>query len=253
MTAPDEPRATVRCQVEVFASLRERAGRSSLGTFELPRGSAVAQLKELVLARHPELRSLAAVRAVLGTAYVRDEALIEDGATVHLLPPVSGGGDAGADAARDFERGVFELSAAPLDPGAAFARVADPQCGGTVVFSGTTRASNRDRTVVRLDYEAFERMCGPQMARIFERCLAEFGPAAPLPGEPAARRLRMLVQHRTGVVDVGETSVVVAVASPHRDAAFRAARFLIDELKASLPVWKKECYADGHEWIGEGA
>ena len=88
-------------------------------------------------------------------------------------------------------------------------------------------------------------MTGPEMARIFERCRSE------LAADDAARALRMLCQHRVGVVEVGEPSVVIAVASPHRDQAFRACRFLIDELKASLPVWKKEFYEGGAHWIGE--
>jgi molybdopterin synthase catalytic subunit len=245
----------LHCRVEFFAGLRERFGADALERVELEHGSTVADLKRVLLERWPRLGSLASVRAVLGTQYVRDETLLVDGATVHLLPPVSGGAERDEAPARgdDLEHGVFELVATPIDPGAAFARVAHPACGGTVVFSGSTRETNRDKSVTKLDYEAFERMCGPQMARIFEQCLALHGPPAGSAESAHERRLRMFVQHRTGVALVGETSVVVAVASPHRAAAFDAARFLIDELKRSLPVWKKECYADGHEWIGEGA
>jgi molybdopterin synthase catalytic subunit len=82
------------------------------------------------------------------------------------------------------------------------------------------------------------------MARIFERCRATVATSPD-------RGLRMLVVHRTGTVEVGEASVAIAVASPHRDAAFAACRFLIDELKRSMPIWKKEVYADGEAWIGE--
>ena len=108
-------------------------------------------------------------------------------------------------------------------------------------FTGSTREENRGKRVVRLEYEAFEKMTGPEMQRIFERCRAE----------QQGARLRMLVAHRVGVVEVGEPSVVIAVASPHRAQAFAAARFLIDELKRTLPVWKKEIYADGEHWIGD--
>ena len=141
----------------------------------------------------------------------------------------------------DYERGVFELVREPLEPAALQSRVLHPSCGACVLFTGTTREQNRGQHVVRLEYEAFERMTGPEMARIFERCRAE-QPQVPL---------RMLVAHRVGVVEVGEPSVVIAVASPHRAQAFVAARFLIDELKRTLPVWKKEIYADGEHWIGE--
>lgn len=242
----------MHCRVEFFAGLRERAGRDGMDLEDLPDGLTIDGLKALLTERHPELGALSGVRAVLGTAYVTDDAAVPAGATVHLLPPVSGGGD---DEVDDLESGVFELWAHPLDPGAALARVGHPGCGGNVVFTGTTRSTNRDQQVERLDYEAFGRMCGPEMARIFARCVAAWGPpsAAAAGRAPEQRRVRMLVQHRTGEVAVGEPSVVVAVASPHRDAAFGAARFLIDALKESLPVWKKECYADGHHWVGEGS
>ncbi|MBK7644221.1 MAG: molybdenum cofactor biosynthesis protein MoaE [Planctomycetes bacterium] len=143
--------------------------------------------------------------------------------------------------AADYEQGVFELSAEPLESAALEARVAHPACGACVGFTGTTREENRGQRVLRLEYEAFERMTGPEMGRIFERCRAE---------QPQAR-LRMLVVHRVGTVEVGEPSIVIAVASPHRAQAFAACRFLIDELKRTLPVWKKEIYADGAHWIGD--
>ena len=237
----------MRIEVRLFAALRERAGSEVLVLEDVAGPLDVAALKRELVRRHPELGSLDHVRGVLGTRYVPDDAQVSGAEPLSLLPPVSGGADA-------FERGVFELSPEPLDPGRAFERVGDAGCGGTCVFVGTTRERNRDQDVVKLDYEAFEAMAGPEMARIFRDCAGRFGPrAGEADGEPedAELRLRMLVQHRTGTVGVGEASVVVAVASPHRDAAFRAARFLIDELKARLPVWKKEVYRDGHHWIGD--
>ena len=101
------------------------------------------------------------------------------------------------------------------------------------------------RSVQRLVYEAYAEMAGPEMARIFDRCRAKLG--------LEQGGARMLCIHRTGVVPVGEAAVVIAVACPHREQAFAACRFLIDALKASLPVWKKELYADGEEWIGQGS
>jgi molybdopterin synthase catalytic subunit len=141
-------------------------------------------------------------------------------------------------------RGVFELCAQPIDPSRCLERVCDPTCGAVATFTGTTRATSRQKSVVRLEYEAFEDMTGAEMARIFARCREQ---VATTP----ERALRMLVQHRVGVVEVGEPSVAIAVASPHRDAAFAACRFLIDELKRSMPIWKKEIYVDSEAWIGE--
>ena len=170
---------------------------------------------------------------------MRDDHAIRSGDEVSLLPPVSGGA---SDRDEDFERGVFLLVREPLDVDLLQRRVAHPSCGAITTFVGATRDTNRGQTVVRLDYEAFEAMTGPEMDRIFARCRAAL---------PSEARVRMLCAHRVGTVAVGEPSVVIAVASPHRDAAFLACRFLIDELKKTLPVWKKEIYADGHHWIGD--
>ena len=118
------------------------------------------------------------------------------------------------------------------------------------MFTGNVRERNRGEDVTRLEYEALERMAGPEMVRIFEGVRADHGDPD---GSDPERALRMYCAHRMGVVEVGEPSVVIAVASPHRAAAFEAARALIDRLKERLPVWKKEIYADGHHWIGEGS
>jgi MoaE-MoaD fusion protein len=233
----------MRITVQLFASLRERAGRAQIVLDDLPEPLDVGALKRERARREPRLAGLHSARGVVGTSYVRDEAALSDGQIISLLPPVSGGdGDEDED---EYERGVFELSSNRLDVLAAHRRVAHPSCGAVCTFTGTTRATNRGKRVVRLEYEAFDAMTGPEMARIFERCRRE------LDADFGERALRMLCQHRIGVVEVGEPSVVIAVASPHRELAFRACRFLIDELKASLPVWKKEIYPDGEHWIGE--
>jgi molybdopterin synthase catalytic subunit/molybdopterin converting factor small subunit len=241
----------VKIVVRLFAGLRERSGAERL-ELEVEEGLDLAGLKRELERRRPELGPLAGVRGVLGTSYVPESTRLAAGSEVALIPPVSGGSGRGDEAA--LRAGVFELSAAPLEPEAARARVARRTCGGTLVFVGSARERNRDKDVVRLDYEAFASMAEAEMRRIFGACRERFGPpSAPAGTDPAALELFMLVQHRTGRVEVGEPSVVVAVASPHRDAAFKAARFLIDALKRSVPLWKKELYADGGHWIGEGA
>ncbi len=228
----------MKLSVRLFAVLRERAGTGVLVLDDLPEGLCVGELKRLLAERHPELGDLAHVAGVIGTEYARDDRAIGEGDDVALLPPVSGG------AGPDYERGVFELTPDPLDVAALQARVEAPSCGAVLCFTGLTRETNRGEDVVRLDYEAFDAMAGPEMARIFAECLERHGT-----GSDCA--LRMLCVHRTGTVLVGEPSIVIAVASPHRDAAFQASRFLIDTLKERLPVWKKEVYEGGHHWIGD--
>ena len=231
-------------RIRLFAVLRERAGCELIELGDLAEGTDVAGLKARLQADHPELGNLDFARGVVGTQYVDSDHVLVDGGEVALLPPVSGG-----SGKLDWEAGVFEIAPDSIDAGQLAQRVGHDSCGAVVTFCGVTRNRNRGEDVTQLDYEAFEAMAGPEMDRIFQRCLAEFGP--PANGGDPEFRLRMLCVHRTGIVPVGEPSVVIAVASPHRNAAFDAARFLIDELKLSLPVWKKEHYRDGHHWIGD--
>lgn len=230
----------MKLEVKLFAALAERAGAAQVVLDGLPDGLTVAELKVELTRRRPELGSLTHVAGVVGTAYAPDDTLLSPGDEVALLPPVSGGSGLDRDPGLDYRRGVFRLSAEPLDIAALGAEVAHPTCGALITFTGMTRETNRGQRVTQLDYEAFNAMAGPEMERIFADCLALHGP-----------ELRMLCAHRTGTVGVGAPSVVIAVASPHRDAAFAAARHLIDTLKERLPVWKKEVYSDGHHWIGD--
>jgi MoaE-MoaD fusion protein len=227
-----------------YAALRERAGLARERLGDLPEPLTVAALKRELERRRPELGSLAHVRAVLGTAYVREETLVPAGSEVHLLPPVSGGQEQSGEAATS--RDHFELSEQPLDPLRQLALVGESGVGGQCLFVGTVRDQNRGRSVVRIDYEAFEAMAGPEMQRIFADCRREL--EAELRPE---QRLVLAVAHRVGPVWVGEPAVVVAAGSPHRDQAFRACRFLIDTLKERLPIWKHELYPDGSSWIGD--
>ena len=232
--------------VELYAGLRERAGQAELVVEGLPLPLDVSGLKAELQQRMPELGSLEHVTAVVGTEYVSESHALAEGERVALLPPVSGGEVSEAE----LSEGLFVLTAAPLDVAAAQRTVEHKSCGAVVVFTGNVRERNRGEDVTRLEYEALERMAGPEMTRIFEGVRADHGDPG---GSDPERALRMYCAHRMGVVEVGEPSVVIAVASPHRDAAFEAARALIDRLKERLPVWKKEIYADGHHWIGEGS
>jgi molybdopterin synthase catalytic subunit len=116
-----------------------------------------------------------------------------------------------------------------------------PADGALCLFVGVVRNENRGRAVVRLEYEAYEEMALPLMHEIAAETKRRF----------PVTLLRMV--HRLGRLEIGEPSVAVAVASPHRDEAFSACRFAIDTLKAQVPIWKKELYADGSAWLDEGA
>ena len=141
---------------------------------------------------------------------------------------------------------LFELTTEPLDITAISRRVVPPECGATVTLDGYARRFTRDgvtgqvREAEHLVYEAYEPMALKEMGKLIERAKGEFEIS------------NVAIVHRLGKLEIGETSVVISVAAPHRKAAFAACEWIIRELKRTVPIWKKEVYADGEEWI-EGA
>ena len=124
-----------------------------------------------------------------------------------------------------------------LDSGYCTDWVSSPDCGGIVVFVGTVRNATKGREVIRLEFEAYASMAVKEMKKL----AAAAGARWPLK--------QILIHHRTGVLQVGEVPVVIAVAAAHRDAAFEACRYIIDTLKETVPIWKKEVFADGEVWV----
>jgi MoaE-MoaD fusion protein len=219
----------VKVSVRLFAALRERAGTSTVA-LELPDGARIADVWEALALGGPEPPSLAFAR---NRAYAeRDDALAE-GDEVALIPPVSGG--AGA------EEPLIEVTGEPLDLSRLVARVADPGAGAVATFLGTVRNRARERDVLWLEYEAFEEMALLELAKVARDVVERNG------------CIRAAIAHRTGRCEVGEASVAIAVSAAHRQAALTACQQAIDELKLSVPIWKKERYADGEEWVSQGS
>jgi len=130
------------------------------------------------------------------------------------------------------------LTEAPLSLDAAFGAVLDPACGGTALFVGTTRSPNEGREVDELEYEAHPELAAQELERVGRAAAARHGLGA------------VYLAHRVGVVPAAEPSVIVAAAAPHRAAAFTGCRALIDELKRTVPTWKKERFEGGARWVG---
>ncbi|MHC5210098.1 MAG: molybdenum cofactor biosynthesis protein MoaE [Planctomycetota bacterium] len=131
------------------------------------------------------------------------------------------------------------MQAEPIDPGRVLAAVEGPAEGGVVLFLGRVRDHARGRSVTHLDYEAYEPMAASELAALAEEARADHGAA------------RIALVHRTGRLGLGEVAVAIAVASAHRAEAFAACSWLIDRVKERVPIWKKECYADGSQWISD--
>ena len=246
----------MRIHVRLFAMHRELAGTRQLD-LELPDGATIEDAWSAVVARVPALApGRASVRFARNAAYVAPMTALADGDEVAMIPPVSGGADEAADGTGS--RRIIELREEPLPRGVLdelAERLAIPEDGAVVGFLGVTRvtpgtpapgqeaaaAANRGRRVVALAYEAHPVMAPAVMAEIAAEIEARFGV------------IRLAIVHRTGDVPLGEASVAIVACAPHRDAAFAAARYAIDETKARAPIWKAERFTDGHIWIGEPA
>jgi molybdopterin synthase catalytic subunit/molybdopterin converting factor small subunit len=212
----------VRVKVRLFAGLRERGGTAER-ELELPDGTRIGDLwVELDLGDEP-----AGLLYAVNRRYVDREHGLADGDEVALIPPVSGGD--------------FRLTEQPIDVDAVIAEVADERAGAVATFLGTTRSQSRGRTVLHLEYEAYAGMAEQVMEEIAEKLMAKH------------ELCDVAITHRIGRVGIGETSVAIAVSAPHRHAALAACQEAIDTLKETVPLWKKEVYEGGEEWIGRGS
>jgi molybdopterin synthase catalytic subunit/molybdopterin converting factor small subunit len=216
----------VRVTVRLFAALRERAGTGKR-EIEVPRGAVVGDVfAALGIGAEP-----AGLNYALNQEYAERSAPLSDGDEVALITPVSGGVD----------DPLVLLGPDPIDLARLIAHVAGPDAGAIATFTGTVRDTARDRQVIDLEYEAYPGMAEREIARIARAALADHD------------CLRAAIWHRTGVVAVGEASVGIAISSAHRAPAFAACKQAIDTLKLTVPIWKKERYADGEVWIGQGS
>jgi MoaE-MoaD fusion protein len=243
-------------RLRLFARQRVIAGAREI-TLELPGPAVVEDAWAALIALHPGLADgRPYVRFARNGAYAGPDEPLEDGDEVACIPPVSGGSD--DEPGRAAPDRILELAPAPLpaDLGQSLAeRLATPADGAVVIFEGRTRETpgtpapgeeiearrHAGRHVEALDYEAFEPLALRVLAEIADAAAARFGVE------------RIAIVHAVGEVPLGAISVVVVACAPHRDAAFDAARFAMDETKARAPIWKAERFADGLVWIGQPA
>ena len=229
-------RATVsRVNVRIlyFAAVRELVGQSE-EALTLPDGVAtVARLAAHLEALHPALRGrLAQVRFAVDEELVDAAHPLRDGAEVALIPPVAGGSGALAVSER------VGLLTEPLSVDAVLRLVRHPAAGALAIFVGVVRDHHAGEAVSELEYSAYDSMAVREMARVIERIEGE------MPG------VRLAVHHRVGRLSVGDDAIVCAASSAHRDQAFTAGRLLIDRIKETVPIWKRERGPGGEHWVG---
>lgn len=231
----------MRVRVLFFGMLKDLAGKSG-DTLDLPDGATVRDLLERCETRLPRLReSLPSLAVAVNQQYAGAETKLNSDDEVALLPPVSGGSAAeelsGLPAGRQRCSASFaSIIREAIDTSSVLTRIKHGEDGAAVVFEGVVRNQTRGRKTLYLGYEAYEEMALQQMQGLAEQALRDF-------------RVRdVALVHRLGRLEIGETSVLIVVASAHRAAAFEACRWLIDTLKRTVPIWKKEYFEDGAVW-----
>jgi MoaE-MoaD fusion protein len=228
----------MRVTILAFGILRDLLG-SSAGPIDLPAGSTVRDLLDHCRAAHDGAASSdlwSSLAVAVNREYAPATHLLADGDEVALLPPVSGGApcDPQNPAARQVPYSA--LTNDPIDSAALAAALKRGEDGAVVIFDGIVRNHTRDRRTLYLIYEAYSEMALAQMHALASQALTNY-PIRDL-----------CIVHRLGRLEIGETSVLIAVASAHRAAAFDACRWLIDTLKQTVPIWKKEFFEDGAVW-----
>lgn len=213
-------------EILYFAGARDAAGTPRETLAAAP--ATVRDLRRALEVAHPALaRVLARCRIAVDQEFVDDDAPLADGAEVAVVPPVAGGAPR------------FAVVDRPLTLSEVVDAVTSPGLGGIVTFTGTVRDATRGKRVLRLEYEAYAGMA--------EKKLAEIGAAV-----AAAHGVEVAIVHRVGILAPGDAAVVIACAAPHRTAAFRACEECIERLKRDVPIWKREVFEDGSEWVGLG-
>jgi MoaE-MoaD fusion protein len=230
----------VRIHLLYFGAARDATGCAE-EEFNVPAPATAADVRAFVVARHPALARFGrSLLVAVNEEYAAPDTPVRANDEVAFFPPVSGGAEE-VVAARDAED-FFELTTAPIDVGAVARRIVHARCGATVTLDGYVREWTRGRRTLYLVYEAYAPMALKELRRLGARAHEQFDIA------------HIGIVHRTGRLEIGETSVVISVSAPHRRAAFEACEWAIKELKRTVPIWKKEFYEDGEVWVeGESA
>jgi MoaE-MoaD fusion protein len=215
-----------------FGILKETLGSDAFA-LDLPGGATVADLLARLGVQAPAIESLG-IAVSVNAEYAGRTLVLSENDEVGLLPPVSGG--ATSDASVPSQPSVIRLIREPIHAEALVAAAKQGEDGAVIVFDGIVRNNSRGRQTLYLDYEAYEEMAVKQMGELAREAITRFG----------VRQVSVI--HRLGRLQVGETSVLIIVASAHRAQAYEASRWLIDMLKNTVPIWKKETFVDGAVW-----
>jgi molybdopterin converting factor subunit 1 len=215
-------------QIRYFASLREITGERE-EQLTVPDETTVANVRTMLLTRYPRLQPILERCAyALNHHYVSAEAILTEGDELVFIPPTGGGTPV---------EPLIQLTREPLDRDALVRAVSHPCIGGIVVFEGVVRDNTHGKQVLYLEYDVYQEMAREQIRTLITEAQQRWGVE------------RIAVAHRFGRLEIGEASVIIVVASPHRGEAFDACHYIIDTLKRTVPIWKKEVTIDGEAWV----
>jgi molybdopterin converting factor subunit 1 len=219
----------MKIKILLFGILKEVVGRPA-ETLDLADGTRVRDVLAHYSKEADRFKGLAPSLAIaVNQEYAALDRMLHEGDEVGLLPPVSGGLD-------DEPGDVIQIVRSQIDAESIIAGLKQPSDGAVVIFDGIVRDNTRGRRTLYLNYEAYEEMALKQMKALAAKAKSRF----------AVRSAAII--HRLGRLEIGETSVLIVVASAHRGAAFEACRWIIDTLKKTVPIWKKEYFSDGAVW-----
>jgi len=217
----------MKINVKFFAGIAQYTGKSE-HTLYIENNPQVKDIIEQLIQEFPQAadlikRSLIAVNH----EYAKKEQFVMETDDIALIPPVSGG-----------EENLIEITSEELSADKIIAKVSNPHAGAILTFVGTVREFTDDKRTVFLEYEAYPEMAIKQMQQISDEITMKW---------PTAK---VAMSHRVGKLAIEDISVIIAVATPHRDTGFEAGRYAIERLKQIVPIWKKEIWDDGEQWIG---
>ncbi|MBB6733503.1 molybdenum cofactor biosynthesis protein [Cohnella zeiphila] len=227
-------------QITLFAGLAERLNARLLHLDFAEEELQAGEIKRRLAERFPEHAALLNVSFLAcNQSFAPDDAIVSRDDELALLPPVSGGQDTPPSSGHSAERPErYAILEEPLRTDGVLEQVAHPDHGAALLFVGTTREWTQGSRTVLLEYEAYVPMALRSLREIGEQIASRW------PGTLCS------IHHRIGPVGIGEASVLIAVSSPHRSDSYDASRFAIEELKRTVPIWKKEVYEDGSVWKG---
>ena len=223
---------SMRVRVLLFGQLKDIVGRQE-ESLDLESGARLSAVMSHYSGRYPKFQGLNnSIACSINQEYAQGSAILKEGDEVGLLPPVSGG----RSKVEELRSEHCAIVREPIDLREIRKNLDHPEDGAALIFDGVVRNNTRGRRTLYLDYEAYESMALSEMEKLAQAALERF-------------KVRdVCLVHRLGRLEIGETSVLIGVASAHRAAAFEACRWLIDTLKKTVPIWKKEYFEDGAVW-----